>query len=132
MIWMTFSGLKASRRCSEIGLGNLQEPTLGLSFKTQEGLLRTQLQPYRMRLMPFFSNLLPEGHLRQYLAERGEVFVGDRRGSDHASRALGAEAWVICRDFSRTSCIGADDGILTRSKASRHHSPGDFGVPRVV
>src|SRR5579863_5325715 len=48
-------------------------PTLGLSFKTREGVLRTQLQPYRMRLMPFFSNLLPEGHLRQYLAERGEV-----------------------------------------------------------
>ena len=48
-------------------------PTLGLSFKTQEGVLRTQLQPYHTRLMPFFSNLLPEGHLRQYLAERGEV-----------------------------------------------------------
>ena len=48
-------------------------PTLGLSFKTQEGVLRTQLRPYNVRLMPFFSNLLPEGHLRQYLAERGEV-----------------------------------------------------------
>jgi serine/threonine-protein kinase HipA len=48
-------------------------PTLGLSFKTQEGVLRTQLRPYHIRLMPFFSNLLPEGHLRQYLAERGEV-----------------------------------------------------------
>jgi serine/threonine-protein kinase HipA len=47
--------------------------TLGLSFKTQEGVLRTQLQPYRLRLMPFFSNLLPEGHLRQYLAQRGDV-----------------------------------------------------------
>ncbi|HUN74683.1 MAG TPA: HipA domain-containing protein [Steroidobacteraceae bacterium] len=48
-------------------------PTLGLSFKTQDGVLRTQLRPYSMRLMPFFSNLLPEGPLRQYLAERGEV-----------------------------------------------------------
>jgi serine/threonine-protein kinase HipA len=48
-------------------------PTLGLSFKTQDGALRTQLRPYSTRLMPFFSNLLPEGHLRQYLAERGEV-----------------------------------------------------------
>lgn len=48
-------------------------PTLGLSFKTREGELRTQLQPYRLRLMPFFSNLLPEGHLRQYLAGRGDV-----------------------------------------------------------
>ena len=48
-------------------------PTLGLSFKTLEGVLRTQLRPYNVRLMPFFSNLLPEGHLRRYLAERGEV-----------------------------------------------------------
>ena len=47
--------------------------TLYLSFKTTEGALRTQLRPYHTRLMPFFSNLLPEGHLRQYLAERGEV-----------------------------------------------------------
>jgi serine/threonine-protein kinase HipA len=48
-------------------------PTLGLAFKTRDGALRTQLQPYRMQLMPFFSNLLPEGHLRKYLAERGGV-----------------------------------------------------------
>jgi serine/threonine-protein kinase HipA len=48
-------------------------PTLGLAFKTPEGGLRNQLPLYRMRLMPFLSNLLPEGHLRQYLAERGGV-----------------------------------------------------------
>lgn len=48
-------------------------PTLGLAFKTQDGALRTRLQPSHVRLTPFFSNLLPEGHLRQYLADRGEV-----------------------------------------------------------
>lgn len=48
-------------------------PTLSLSFKTRDGALRTRLPTYRTRLMPFFSNLLPEGHLRQYLAERGQV-----------------------------------------------------------
>jgi serine/threonine-protein kinase HipA len=48
-------------------------PTLGLAFKTKDGALRTQLPPYRIRVMPFLSNLLPEGHLRQYLAERGNV-----------------------------------------------------------
>lgn len=48
-------------------------PTLSLSFKTLEGALRTQVPTYQTRLMPFFSNLLPEGHLRQYLTERGEV-----------------------------------------------------------
>lgn len=48
-------------------------PTLSLSFKTPDGALRTQIPTYHTRLMPFFSNLLPEGRLRQYLAERGEV-----------------------------------------------------------
>ncbi|MGC1456683.1 MAG: type II toxin-antitoxin system HipA family toxin [Steroidobacteraceae bacterium] len=47
--------------------------TLSLSFKAKDGALRTQLKPYQTRLMPFFSNLLPEGHLRKYLAERGDV-----------------------------------------------------------
>jgi serine/threonine-protein kinase HipA len=48
-------------------------PILSLSFKTQEGVLRTQLPTHRTRLTPFFSNLLPEGPLREYLAERGDV-----------------------------------------------------------
>jgi serine/threonine-protein kinase HipA len=47
--------------------------TLGLAFKALDGALITNFRPYRTRLMPFFSNLLPEGHLRQYLSERGKV-----------------------------------------------------------
>lgn len=54
-------------------IDDMARPTLGLSFKTQDGALRTQMRPYSIRLMPFFSNLLPEGHLRHYLAERGKV-----------------------------------------------------------
>ncbi len=49
-------------------------PTLGLYFKDQHGELRTDFgNPRRTRVMPFFSNLLPEGHLRTYLAERAGV-----------------------------------------------------------
>ncbi len=48
-------------------------PTLGLTFKTAEGVLRTRMRTYLTKLMPYFSNLLPEGHLRQYLSERGKV-----------------------------------------------------------
>jgi len=47
-------------------------PTLSLSLKTASGALRTPART-RVRLPPFFSNLLPEGHLRQYLAARGGV-----------------------------------------------------------
>lgn len=48
-------------------------PTLGLSFKDQFGELRTDFRPVQTRVMPFFSNLLPEGHLRKYLAEQAGV-----------------------------------------------------------
>ena len=44
-------------------------PTLGLGFKDEFGQLLTEFRPYQKRVMPFFSNLLPEGHLRKYLAE---------------------------------------------------------------
>ena len=48
-------------------------PVLGLGFKDQLGALITAFKPTRTRVMPFFSNLLPEGHLRTYLAERAGV-----------------------------------------------------------
>lgn len=48
-------------------------PTLGLAFKDELGGLYTDFRPYQKRVMPFFSNLLPEGHLRKYLAEQAGV-----------------------------------------------------------
>lgn len=48
-------------------------PVLGLRFKDQLGELITAFGPTQTRVMPFFSNLLPEGHLRTYLAERAGV-----------------------------------------------------------
>ena len=50
-----------------------QRPTLSLSFKDRIGGLVTTLRPVRRRVPPFFSNLLPEGHLREYLAELAGV-----------------------------------------------------------
>lgn len=48
-------------------------PTLSLSFKDDLGGLITDLKPTQRVVPPFFSNLLPEGHLRRYLAERAGV-----------------------------------------------------------
>jgi len=48
-------------------------PTLSLSFKGQTGGLVTSTRAVNVRLPPFFSNLLPEGHLRTYLAARAGV-----------------------------------------------------------
>jgi serine/threonine-protein kinase HipA len=48
-------------------------PTLSLSFKDNLGNLLTRFKPVQRVVSPFFSNLLPEGHLRRYLAERAGV-----------------------------------------------------------
>src|SRR5271157_1573850 len=48
-------------------------PTLSLSYKSQTGGLVTSVRPVSRRLPPFFSNLLPEGPLRTYLARKAGV-----------------------------------------------------------
>ena len=48
-------------------------PTLGLGFKDRFGELITGFPPTQTRLIPFFSNLLPEARMRTYLAERAGV-----------------------------------------------------------
>jgi len=50
-----------------------QRPTLSLSFKGSTGGLVTHFRPVGRRVPVFFSNLLPEGHLRDYLAKRADV-----------------------------------------------------------
>jgi serine/threonine-protein kinase HipA len=54
-------------------LNNPQRPTLSLSFIDEFGGLIDRLSPVQTKVEPFFSNLLPEGHLRHYLAERANV-----------------------------------------------------------
>jgi len=48
-------------------------PTLSLSFKDIYGGLDTETKPIKTRVPTFFANLLPEGHLRKYLAQRAGV-----------------------------------------------------------
>jgi serine/threonine-protein kinase HipA len=48
-------------------------PTLSLSYKGQTGGLVTAVRPVARRLPPFFSTLLPEGPLRNYLAGKAGV-----------------------------------------------------------
>lgn len=55
-------------------IADRNRPTLSLSFKDEFGeLLPPQARPTKTSLTPFFSNLLPEGHMRDYLAERAGV-----------------------------------------------------------
>ena len=50
-----------------------RRPLLSLSFKDAFGGLITKFRPYNLVVPPFFSNLLPEGPLRKYLADRAGV-----------------------------------------------------------
>ncbi len=54
-------------------ISKARRPVLSQAFINMAGKLLTEFRPTRMKLHPFFSNLLPEGHLRTYLAERGGV-----------------------------------------------------------
>lgn len=48
-------------------------PVLSLSFRDEAGGLIVNHDPVQTRVQPFFSNLLPEGGLRDYLARRAGV-----------------------------------------------------------
>lgn len=48
-------------------------PVLSQSFYRPDGSLISESKATRAQLAPFFSNLLPEGHMRDYLAERGGI-----------------------------------------------------------
>ncbi|MGA7413420.1 MAG: type II toxin-antitoxin system HipA family toxin [Bryobacteraceae bacterium] len=69
-------------------------PTLSLAYKGEAGGLVTAVRPVARRLPPFFSNLLPEGHLRTYLAEKAgvkperEFFLMAVLGSDLSGAAI--------------------------------------------
>jgi serine/threonine-protein kinase HipA len=47
--------------------------TLSLSFENKQGDFEPAVKPSRIQIPPFFSNLLPEGPLRDYLADRAGV-----------------------------------------------------------
>ena len=74
--------------------------TLSLSFKDMHGDLITDHRSYKIKLMPFFSNLLPEGHLRKYLAEKADI---------HPDREFFL-MWVLGRDLPGAITIEPADG----------------------
>jgi serine/threonine-protein kinase HipA len=57
----------------EAYVADANRPTLSLSFLDARDEVITAPQEVTARVPPFFSNLLPEGHLREYLAKRGHV-----------------------------------------------------------
>ena len=54
-------------------INDTARPTLSLSFLDAYGELIVDVKPTQRRIPPFFANLLPEGHMREYLAARAHV-----------------------------------------------------------
>ena len=52
---------------------NTDRWTLSLGFKDSLGEMITDFKPTKKKLLPFFSNLLPEDEMRRYLAKRANV-----------------------------------------------------------
>lgn len=87
-------------------IADQDRPRLGLWFKDSLGALIADFKPTQKRVLPFFSNLLPEGPLRTYLAQRART---------------SAE-----REFSLLRALGTDlPGAVTVSSADGDAGPGD-------
>lgn len=66
-------GLRSLFAFNEDYIADRNRQTLSLSFKDEFGNLITDVPPVTRVVPPFFSNLLPEGPLRDYLAKRAGV-----------------------------------------------------------
>ncbi len=60
----------------EAYINDPKRPVLSQSYFSSDGSLLTDTKAYSVKAPPFFSNMLPEGHLREYLAMRGGVKPG--------------------------------------------------------
>lgn len=81
-------------------INNESRPVLGLGFKDSLGSLLTNFKPTQTRLTPFFSNLLPEDMLRNYLAQRAGV---------NSAREFFL-LWVLGQDLAGAITVEPADG----------------------
>ena len=86
---------------NESYIENPNRSALGLRFKDSFGELITEFRPTQTRLMPYFSNLLPEGHLRDYLSARAGV------KSEREFFLL----WVLGLDLPGAITVVSDDDV---------------------
>ncbi len=90
-------------------------PTLSLGLKAADGGLVEQTRPTRVRLPPVFSNLLPEAHLREYLAARGGI---------HPDREFFL-IWLLGADLPGALEVRARDGTAPATIADREGAARD-------
>jgi serine/threonine-protein kinase HipA len=100
-------------------IADRRRPTLSLAFKDTLGELIVDFRPTQTRLLPYFSNLLPEGRMRSYLAERAgvspmrEFFLLCALGIDLPGaitvRRAGGERWPSTADAEAGTLLPEDE-----------------------
>lgn len=67
----------ADGRCvfafDETYIADIEHPVLSQNYYAADKTLITETRAYSTKLPPFFSNLLPEGPLRDYIAQAGDI-----------------------------------------------------------
>jgi serine/threonine-protein kinase HipA len=99
----TLTHVQGNRNLFAFNQAYIDDPnrsTLSLSFKDQFGGLVTDFKPVGQVVPPFFSNLLPEGPLRKYLAERAGV-------KEHSEFFL---LWMLGRDLPGAISVHPAEG----------------------
>lgn len=99
----TLTHVQGNRNLFAFNQAYIDDPnrsTLSLAFKDQFGDLITDFTPVGQVVPPFFSNLLPEGPLRKYLAERAGV-------KQHSEFYL---LWMLGRDLPGAISVHPADG----------------------
>lgn len=103
-------------------IDDAQRPTLSLSFKSRSGGLVTAPQQVRRRVPAFFANLLPEGHLRTYLAEQAGVHP---QREFYLLAALGADlSGAVTIAPLQESGDDSDSPPLPSDSQHPHQNPG--------
>lgn len=99
-------------------VNDANRPTLSLSYKNVYDEIETNRSPVQTRLEPFFSNLLPEGHLRKYLAARAGV-------KDIREFYL---MWILGQDLPGNVTMRPADGEEWPPVANKTLSPEEIEV----
>ncbi|MBI1731663.1 MAG: HipA domain-containing protein [Gammaproteobacteria bacterium] len=110
----TLTRLPDDRSIFAFNEGYIQDagrPILSLSVKDSFGELITDFRAYKMRVLPFFSNMLPEGQLREYLSDRAGV------NPEREFFLL----WVLGQDLPGAVTIRPVDGDSLPPDADHHN-----------
>ncbi len=109
-------------------LDDPERPTLSLSFRDAFGRVATDVAPTRVEAPPFFSNLLPEGSLREYLARSAGI---DPKSEFALLGALG-EDLPGALSIAPAGGVGGAPGALAGGGRERGGRSGGRGTPDSV